>query len=66
MTTNNLSLRVRAPHHNTRKPAPHHGPKYNLIERELTPEEEKALLVAQDERFCAAMRDAIAGEKLRD
>jgi hypothetical protein len=48
----NLSLRIR--------PQRKNGPKYSLIEREITPEEQRSNFVAQDARFCAAMLAAIA------
>jgi hypothetical protein len=47
----NLSLRVR--------PQRKNGPKYSLIEREITPEDQRANFVVQDDRFCAAMRAAM-------
>lgn len=55
MTIKNLNLRV-CP---TRRSATY-VPKYSLFGRELTLEREREMFVAQDERFCSAMRKAIA------
>lgn len=36
------------------------GHVFDLIEREITPDQQRLKFIEQDERFCAAMRKAIA------
>lgn len=56
MTIENLSCRVR--NRRIRKYKP--GPKYNLIEREITPEQQRAKFIKQDKKFCDVMLKAIS------